>query len=113
MTSSRQTMKVWFVRFTALLALLTAAPGASELVREVVEVVLEDTCCGDESCDAATDEACSDSCTHCGSSVSVAAVSPSVLSMTLPAPVTTVAVFAVMDGAACGYRKPHLRPPTT
>ena len=113
MTFSFHRLKAWLVRFTALAALLTAAPGASEIVRDALAVVFDGACCGDEACGADSDEACSESCVHCGSIVSTVAVSPSLVGITQPESIAIGTVVEVQDGSARGYRKPQLRPATS
>lgn len=96
----------------AALALLLAAPGSADLVREALDLATGAECC-EADCEERSKDSCSASCSHCVCCAAPSAVPPAGTPW-LGEPAAVAAAFASgpRGGSSPGYRDPPLRPPT-
>ncbi|MCC6215321.1 MAG: hypothetical protein IT376_10655 [Polyangiaceae bacterium] len=105
-------LRAALLRVLATLALLLAAPGSAELVREALDLATGAECC-EADCDERSKDSCSGSCTHCGCCARPSAAPPATIAWPGGPAVVVIPFASAARGAPLpAYRDPPLRPPT-
>lgn len=96
----------------AVLALVCAAPGAAQIVQEVVSIVAGTDCC-DDACDDGDEQSCPGTCGHCACCAHPNVLPPPTQLQLAGRLVRELKFSSHGDRPdASGYRTPPFRPPT-